>query len=164
MSTPSCLQVWRWMIRSTCQNSQEARGGQKSGGFSRKAVSGLLRNASPGSHARALELKFWNSPSLHTLMRDGIPPFQGTVRLKPGSFHLSPILHRGTRATWGFLDSGTSWCPQSTASNSPNELISFRGQRPSKGLTAPTFILTNSSPVLDSAGNGRVPRQGPSPL
>ena len=53
---------------------------------------------------------------------------------------------------------------QSTASNFPNELTSIRGQGPSKGLAAPAFILIISSPVLDSAGNGRVPRQGPSPL
>lgn len=30
---------------------------------------------------------------------------------EPGSCHLSFFLPRGARAMWGFLDSGTSWCP-----------------------------------------------------
>lgn len=124
-------------------------------GLSRKAVSGFLRNARPGSYARALSQSFefplpphpdeeWNSS------------ISGNVGASLGPFISAPSStgcegHMGVSGFWDIL------VFQGTASNFPNELTSIRGQGPLQGLTAPVFILIISSPVLDSVGNGRSP-------
>ena len=126
-------------------------------------MSMLLRNGRPGSHARALELSLWNSPSLLTMMRNRIPPFQGMgASLGPVISASSSPGVQGPRGD--FWIPGLLGAPRGEASNFPNELISIRSQGPSEGLTVPAFILASSSPVPDSVGYGRVRGQGPSPL
>lgn len=92
---------------------------------------------SPGKRRASKKRQIWlqcrglgaglrNSPFLLTLVRNRIPPFQGMgASLCPFLF----FLHRGARATWGFPESRTSWCPQRHNFKFPQRINQHQEQR-----------------------------------
>lgn len=163
VSTLPSLQAWSC---STCQT--QPRGQRKP--EIRRALpesSGLLRNGSSGSNARALGAEALEFP-LPTRpphpMRNRIPPFQGRgASLGPASQRCPPLGCEGHVGLSGFQD---FLVPPLAQPQIPpkNESASEAKHPPAPRRPATRFSparpagLVRSSPVLDSVGNGRVHR------